>query len=86
LLEGYFMQATTVTSKGQVTIPLEIRQQMGVCRGSKIEFTIVGDHVELRVKETFSSVTSSGFAMLKSKRTAVPSDFDPAELLKNDRA
>jgi len=50
------MQVTTVTSKGQVTIPLEIRQQMGVCQGSKIEFILVGDHVELRVNESYQPV------------------------------
>ncbi len=80
------MQVTTVTSKGQVTIPLEIRQQMGVCKGSKIEFTIVGDHAELRVTEVLEPVSSSGFAMLKSKRDAVPCDFDAAGLLLNDRS
>jgi len=80
------MQVTTVTSKGQVTIPLEIRQKMGVCKGSKIEFTLVDDHVELRMTEVFKPVSSSGFAMLKSKRHAVPCDFDVAELLANDRS
>ncbi|MBL0711326.1 MAG: AbrB/MazE/SpoVT family DNA-binding domain-containing protein [Colwellia sp.] len=78
------MQVTTVTSKGQVTIPLEIRQQIGVCQGSKIEFTIVGDHVELRVNESYQPVKSSGFGMLKSKRAAVPHDFDTASLFKQD--
>jgi antitoxin PrlF len=80
------MQVTTVTSKGQVTIPLEIREKLGVCKGSKIEFTVVGDHVELRVTEVSKPVVGSGFAMLKSKRRSVPSDFDAAELLGHDRA
>ena len=78
------MKLTTVTSKGQVTIPLAIRQQMGVCQGSKIEFTLVDDHVELRVKETYKPVASSGFGLLKSKCSAVPNDFDVASLFEQD--
>ncbi len=69
------MHITTVTSKGQVTIPVDIRQKMGVCQGSKVEFTLVGDHVELRVNEVFKPIESSGFALLKSKRSSVAVDF-----------
>lgn len=77
------MQTTTsVTSKGQVTIPLHIRQQLGIRAGSKVEFVWVNDHIELRVKSTPTDVPNSAFGMLKSKRKAVPADFDPASLLK----
>ena len=76
------MEATSVTSKGQVTIPKELRQQLGIRQGSRIEFSVVGDHVEMRVKSTPSGDTVSGFGMLRSKRAAVPTDFDPATLLK----
>ena len=80
------MQTTSVTSKGQVTIPKKIRQQLGIRKGSRLEATIVGDHIELTISNTPTKVSSTGFAMLKSKRTAVPTDFDPANLLNNDRA
>ena len=36
---------TSVTSIGQVTIPQHVRQQLGICRGNKIEFPIAWDHV-----------------------------------------
>jgi AbrB family looped-hinge helix DNA binding protein len=75
------MDTTSVTSKGQVTIPKPLRQRLGLRQGSKVEFVLVGDHVEMRVFSTPAAVTASGFGMLKSKRTAVPADFDPAELL-----
>ena len=75
------METTTVTSKGQVTIPKHIRQQLGVRRGSKIAFTVVGDHAEMHVSNAIEPVESTGFAMLKSERAAVPADFDTADLL-----
>ena len=75
------METTSVTSKGQVTIPHKIRQQLGIRKGSHVTFTLSGSHIELRVKQTPKTMTKSGFGMLKSKRKAVPVDFDPASLL-----
>lgn len=76
------MESTTVTSKGQVTIPKQLRQQMGIRAGSRIEFVVVGEHVEMRVAAAPTAIKASGFGMLKSRRAAVPADFDPASLLK----
>ena len=75
------METTSVTSKGQVTIPKPLRQQLGLRRGSKVEFVLVDDHVEMRVVSTPADLPASGFGMLKSKRGAVPANFDPAGLL-----
>lgn len=74
------MQPTSVTSKGQITIPKEIRQQLGIRKGSKLKAAIVGDHIELQLCNKASSITETGFAMLKSQRPAVPVDFDAANL------
>jgi AbrB family looped-hinge helix DNA binding protein len=79
------MPSTSVTSKGQITIPKEIRQRLGIRKGSKLEASIVGDHIELTISSTPSRVPATGFAMLKSKHKAVPTDFDPASLLNDDR-
>ena len=37
-----------VTSKGQVTIPIEIRLQLDIQPESEVEFEVVGDVVQLR--------------------------------------
>lgn len=79
------MLLTSVTSKGQITIPKTIRKQLGIRKGCKIQATVVGDHVDLHLAEVLHKQPSTGFAMLKSKRTAVPADFDPASLLNHDR-
>ena len=76
------MEVTSVTSKGQVTIPKALRQQLGIRQGSRIEFSLVGDHVEMHVRSSPSGKSGSGFGMLKSRRAPVPTDFDPATLLK----
>jgi AbrB family looped-hinge helix DNA binding protein len=77
---------TTVTSKGQVTIPKDVRQQLGIRQGSKVEFTVVGDHVELHLVSRPIDVPTGGFGILKSKRRAAPADFDAAMLLKKGKS
>ncbi|MFZ4760805.1 MAG: AbrB/MazE/SpoVT family DNA-binding domain-containing protein [Burkholderiaceae bacterium] len=76
------MTVTSVTSKGQVTIPKELRQRLGIRQGSRIEFSLVGDQVVLRVRSSPAAESDSGFGLLKSRRAAVPADLDPASLVK----
>ena len=38
-------QHSTITSKGQVTIPYAIREQLNLLSGSKLEFLNKGDHI-----------------------------------------
>ncbi len=80
------MDTTSVTSKGQVTIPKPLRQQLGLRQGSKVEFILVGDHAEMRIVSTPIDLPESGFGMLRSKRAPVPVDFDPAGLVAKGKA
>lgn len=80
------MDVTSVTSKGQVTIPKSLRQQLGIRQGSRVEFHLVEDHVEMRLVSQPAEVPKSGFGLLKSKRCALPADFDPATLLSKHKA
>lgn len=76
------MEIMVVTSKGQVTIPKAVRAKLGIRQGSRIELSLVGDHVEMRVCSSPVAVPVSEFGMLTSRKRAVPSDFDPASALK----
>jgi AbrB family looped-hinge helix DNA binding protein len=39
---------SSLSSKGQVTVPLEIRRRLGVATGDRIEFVIEGDRTVIR--------------------------------------
>ena len=39
-----------ITSKGQVTIPQDIRERLGLLPHCEVEFEIIGDFVQLRKK------------------------------------
>jgi AbrB family looped-hinge helix DNA binding protein len=37
-----------VTEKGQVTVPIDIREKMGILPNSEVEFVVIGKNVILR--------------------------------------
>jgi AbrB family looped-hinge helix DNA binding protein len=74
------MQTTTLTSKGQVTIPRDVRQHFGLTQGMAVTFEIKGDHIALRPARASRQAEVSGFGLIKSRRKAVPADFDAASL------
>lgn len=44
---------STVSSKGQVTVPQEIRTRLGLKEGDRLEFVIEGDRTVIRPARTF---------------------------------
>jgi AbrB family looped-hinge helix DNA binding protein len=40
--------SSTISSKGQVTVPLEIRKRLGLKEGDRIEFVITDDRTFIR--------------------------------------
>src|SRR5277367_854077 len=40
--------AMQITSKGQVTIPQEIRERLGLLPHTEVEFSLAGDHAQIR--------------------------------------
>lgn len=56
-----------MTVKGQVTIPIEMRQKLGLLPNSEVEFDLVGDSVRIRKAK---SSKSRGQRMLETMRKA----------------
>jgi AbrB family looped-hinge helix DNA binding protein len=72
---------STMTSKGQVTIPAALRHSFGFREGAAVEFFAAGDFVGVRPVQHSKEAPKSGFGMVKSKRKHAPADFDVATLL-----
>lgn len=69
-----------LTTKGQVTIPLAIREQLGLMPLTEVEFDIVGDAVRIRKKGSRTSAAKSrGQVMLEAMSKA------PKPLLTTDQ-
>ncbi len=62
------MQNSTLTSKGQVTIPAEVRRRLGLLPGDHVGFIVDGDEVRLVRKE---SRIEAAFGICKTKGASV---------------
>ena len=69
---------STITSKGQVTIPRDMRQYLGLQQGMAVTFTMADDHIELRPAPSPRQGVVSGFGLIKSHQVGIPADFDVA--------
>jgi antitoxin PrlF len=68
---------STVTSKGQVTIPQEVRKRLRIVAGTKLEF-IVRENGILEVIPMFGSIRELKGAVPKPKRALSLEDMDAA--------
>jgi len=79
------MDSSSVTSKGQVTIPREIRRELGIRQGSRVAFRVRKGKAELRVLRRAPQQAASGFGMLAVRRRHLPANFDVATLFGRTR-
>lgn len=83
------MAAATLTEKGQIVIPADIRARYGLTPGTQVEFVdedgVIRLVIRRRVKVTDPA---AGFGMIKTKRAPGPRcllDFDVAEAISKSR-
>ena len=68
-----------ITSKGQVTIPIEIRERVGLLPGTEVEFDVVhGDAVRLRRAE---HAPGRGVAIVDRLRGRATSGLSTEEIM-----
>ena len=57
-----------ITSKGQVTIPVEIREKFGLLPHSEVEFEVVGQTVSIRKVRHAHGEGKRGKSLVTSRR------------------
>ena len=57
-----------ITTKGQVTIPQEVRERLGLLPHTEVEFHLAGDHAEIRKASKKSRMDSRGQRLLQALR------------------
>ena len=75
------MDSSSVTSKGQVTIPKAVRRELGIRQGSRVSFAVRNGKAEMRVLHRAEAPVESGFGLLRVRKRHVPADFDAASVL-----
>jgi AbrB family looped-hinge helix DNA binding protein len=85
------MSAATLTAKGQIIIPADIRARYELVPGTQVEFVDEGGVIRLLVRRRVPvSDPAAGFGLIKAKpprggATRRLSEFDPAQLLSRKR-
>jgi antitoxin PrlF len=83
------MPILTVSSKGQIVLPADLRRRLGMGAGAKIEALEEADGLKLRVFRPVEKADISSLAgMIKIPPDGKPrrlEDFDPASLLRRHR-
>jgi bifunctional DNA-binding transcriptional regulator/antitoxin component of YhaV-PrlF toxin-antitoxin module len=76
---------STLTSKGQITIPIALRQKLGMTTGSALLFNLAqsGDciTVQLAPSAKHAPRIKNGFGMIRVKGKHVPANVDVASLV-----
>jgi len=85
------MSAATLTEKGQIVIPAEIRARYELTPGTQLEFVDEGGVIRLVIRRRVAlSDPAAGFGMVKVKAARAAgkrrlSEFDPGSLVRQTR-
>lgn len=74
-----------VTAKGQVTIPIEIRKQLGILPDTDVEVEIVGDAVVIRKAKVQGRRGQAVVRQLRGRATVAMSTDEIMALTRGDR-
>jgi antitoxin PrlF len=70
-----------ITSKGQVTIPQEVRNRLGLLPHTKVEFELAGDHARIRKARRQPGEDTRGRLVLEALRGSADTRMSTAEIL-----
>lgn len=82
------MLTVTVSDKGQVVIPVEIRRRLGIEPGCQLDFSLEGHVIRAEVKRQVAQTNAEeGFGMLVCKRAGKRklADFDVALTMRESK-
>ena len=80
------MKTVTVSEKGQVVIPAEIRRQLGITPGCQLNFILDGNAIRVELKRRVRPTRpEEGYGMLVCQRRGQRrlSDFDVAQAMRD---
>jgi AbrB family looped-hinge helix DNA binding protein len=70
-----------ITSKGQVTIPQDIRNRLGLLPHTKVEFELAGDHARIRKARRLPGESDRGSMAVEALRGSADGRMSTDEIL-----
>jgi AbrB family looped-hinge helix DNA binding protein len=80
------MPIVTVSDKGQVVIPAEIRRRLGIVPGCQLDFSLEGNSIRAEVRRQMTpSKAEDGYGLLVCKQPGERrlSEFDLAQAMRD---
>ena len=75
-----------ITSKGQVTIPQEIRIRLGLLPNTRVEFEFAGNHARIRKSEAGSGTGARGRLAVEALRGTADAGMSTDQIMALTRA
>lgn len=85
MLANTFIDNAKVMAKGQVTIPKDVRDVLGVTSGDRITFIVEGSTVRIVNSAVYAMQMLQQEMAGEAQRTGISSDEDVVELVKKVR-
>jgi AbrB family looped-hinge helix DNA binding protein len=70
-----------ITSKGQVTIPLNVRTRLGLLPHTEVEFELVGDYARIRKAKPAAGTGARGNRALETLRGSADTRMSTDEIM-----
>jgi AbrB family looped-hinge helix DNA binding protein len=70
-----------ITSKGQVTIPQEVRNRLGLLPHTEVEFELAGDHARIRKARRTAGTGARGNRALETLRNTADARMTTDEIM-----
>jgi AbrB family looped-hinge helix DNA binding protein len=84
-MQTTFVDNAKVMSKGQVTIPKDVRKVLGVSEGDRISFVVEGDTVRIVNAAVFAMQMLQSNLQGEAKKSRLESEDDIMQLVKDIR-
>ncbi|MBR3354273.1 MAG: AbrB/MazE/SpoVT family DNA-binding domain-containing protein [Oscillospiraceae bacterium] len=81
-----FTENATISSKGQLTIPKEIRKVLGVENGEKVTFVVVGDEVKIVNAATYAMKVLQTEMIGEAAKAGLETEEDIVSLIRELKA
>jgi len=86
MTERVFTENAVISSKGQLTIPKEVREVLGVDSGEKVTFVVVGDEVKIVNAAAYAMKVLQTEMRGEAEKVGLNSEEDIVSLLRELRA
>ncbi len=86
MTERIFTENAVISSKGQLTIPKEVRKVLGVDNGEKVTFVVVGDEVKIVNAAAYAMKVLQTEMIGEATKAGLNSEEDIVSLIKELRA